>query len=268
MSDKKVTIVTVCFNCESSIQETMASVLRQSSNQYEFIIIDGQSTDNTLSIIKKCVALFEDKHIQLKFISEKDEGIYNAMNKGLSLSTCEWIYFLNSGDTFYSDTVIETVLKAINNFETADVVYGSINTQCLGQQRISYPRELAEFNKKMPFCHQGVFAKRELLLKYPFDEKYTIIADYKMFYELYLQKYVFKKLDIIIANYSLRGRSSGNSFVAYKESINMKNELGVDIDPINIRLFKYLYHYILDKVGKSDFIKKIHVNNMFKRGVL
>ena len=111
-----ISIITVVFNCEKYLEETIKSVINQTYDNIEYIIIDGGSSDGTLDIIKK----YEDKITY--WVSEKDGGIYDAMNKGIELSHGEWINFMNGGDIFFNKTVIEDVFLS-NNFKNIDIVY-------------------------------------------------------------------------------------------------------------------------------------------------
>lgn len=121
-----ITIITVAYNAVKDIENTILSVLNQTYPNIEYIIIDGGSTDGTLDIIKK----YEDKISY--WVSEADKGIYDAMNKGALKATGEWLNFMNAGDTFYDQQVLEKVFKD-NDWSDADVIYGDIN--------IEYPKK-------------------------------------------------------------------------------------------------------------------------------
>ena len=112
-----ITIITVCRNAEAAIEKTIQSVIKQNYPQIEYIIIDGRSTDRTLEIIGS----YEDKY-PIKVISEPDHGIYDAMNKGLSYATGDYIQFLNAGDTLLEETTIEQVVNLIQG-KKADIFY-------------------------------------------------------------------------------------------------------------------------------------------------
>lgn len=116
----KVSIITVCYNSSATIEETINSVINQSYKNIEYIVVDGKSTDNTLSIVKK----FGDKISQ--YISEPDNGIYDAMNKGIALATGDIIGILNSDDVFYDLQVIKKMVDAFTTNPSLDSVYGNI----------------------------------------------------------------------------------------------------------------------------------------------
>ena len=120
----KISIVTVTFNCDSVIEATIKSVISQTYPNYEYIIIDGKSHDNTLNIIDKYKARID------KLISEPDKGIYDAMNKAINMSTGDWIIFMNAGDVFYSVDAIEKIMSQYDG--SADVIYGNSIRRQLG----------------------------------------------------------------------------------------------------------------------------------------
>ena len=116
----KISLITVCYNSEETIKDTIESVLKQTYRNYEYIIIDGKSKDKTLDIIKSYEKKFDSK---LKYISESDEGLYDAMNKGIALATGDIIGILNSDDILYDKNVFQNV---VDNFTNCDGVYSNL----------------------------------------------------------------------------------------------------------------------------------------------
>jgi len=169
----KISIITVCLNSEKTIESTIQSVVNQTCDNIEYIIIDGVSKDNTLNIIQK----YSNK-ISL-VISEKDRGIYDAMNKGIKNSSGEIIYFLNSGDYFFDKTIVEKVMNKFD--ENIDLIYGDIiRYKCNGNKKyISY-----KFSNVFDFlmngiCHQAIFSRRRVFLHNSlFNTHYPKYADY------------------------------------------------------------------------------------------
>ena len=172
----KVSIITVCYNSEDYIEEAIKSVLIQTYKNIGYIIIDGKSTDGTLEIVNK----YRDKIS--KIISEKDEGIYDAMNKGVKIAAGDIIYFLNSDDQLIDENVIGDVVNKFEKNDKLSLLYGDV----ISEDRTSRNVELWKFgniNKKNIIyewlCHQGIFAKKYLFNKIGmFDKHYKIAADY------------------------------------------------------------------------------------------
>ena len=117
----KISIITVCFNAQNVIEACIQSVLSQTYLNIEYVIVDGQSTDGTLSIVHK----YKDRIT--KIISEKDTGIYDATNKGIQASNGDVVYFLNSDDRLYDDEVIENIIEQFKEDKSLDIVYGKVH---------------------------------------------------------------------------------------------------------------------------------------------
>ena len=173
MFQPKLSVITIVYNSAADIERTMLSVLNQTYPNIEYIIIDGLSTDGTLDIIKK----YQDKISKL--ISEKDEGIYDAMNKGLAVATGDYVLFMNSGDEFYSN---DTVAQVFSSSEGADIYYGETEMidatgQSLGQRRHKAPENFTwrSFQYGMSVSHQAIYVKRSIAE--PFDRQYHLSAD-------------------------------------------------------------------------------------------
>jgi glycosyltransferase involved in cell wall biosynthesis len=172
MFQPKLSVITVVYNDIKGIERTMLSVLNQTYPNIEYILIDGLSTDGTFNVIKK----YQDR---IRLISEKDEGIYDAMNKGLAMATGDYVLFMNSGDEIYA---ADTVAKVFATANDADIYYGEtemINDkgESLGQRRHKAPEDfnLKSFRYGMSISHQAIYIR--LLLTQPFDRKYTLSAD-------------------------------------------------------------------------------------------
>lgn len=197
-----ITIITVSYNVKNTIEQTILSVINQNFSDFEYIIIDGGSTDGTVEIIKQ----YEDK-ITL-WVSERDEGIYDAMNKGVKLAKAKWINFMNAGDTFYDLNVFTSVFW---EDRMSDVIYGD-NMLCYDWGKILLaPDDLRNMNEHMTFGHQTVFMIKELLVKYPFDCSFKIAADYNLFYTVYKANYVFEYVPICISLFSANDGISSNT---------------------------------------------------------
>lgn len=192
----KVSIITVCRNAAELIEATMLSVLNQKYGNIEYIIIDGASTDGTQDIVNK----YFDRIAY--FISEPDKGIYDAMNKGLSHATGEWVNFMNAGDTFADDMVLADMFDGNVYGDEVKVIGGNTKNVFADREEIHHA-ELAEvIPQRLPFSHQASFVRKEVCR---FDTKYRIAADYNLFYNIF-DKYgasAFFIVDQVIACYRM-----------------------------------------------------------------
>lgn len=173
MFNPKLSIITIVYNNVADIERTALSVLNQTYTNIEYIVIDGASTDGTSNIIQK------HKDGISQFISEKDKGIYDAMNKGLKIATGDYVLFMNSGDELFAK---DTVKQVFASQPDADIYYGEteiINNlgQNMGQRRHKAPETFTwrGFNLGMSISHQAIYIKRSLIE--PYDETYQLSAD-------------------------------------------------------------------------------------------
>jgi len=195
-----ITVVTVVYNGEEFLEETILSVINQTYENVEYIIIDGGSTDGTLDIIKKYDAQID------YWVSEPDGGIYDAMNKGITLATGEWINFMNAGDSFYTDKVLREIFESEISLEV-DIFYGNYNVIYPAKKRIRKAGNHANMWKGSQICHQSSFIRCSLHKQNLFDTKTGIVADFRFFYESYQQGACFKYIDVVISNYAAGGIS-------------------------------------------------------------
>ena len=199
-----ITVVTVVYNGEKFLEDTILSVINQTYDNVEYIIIDGGSTDGTLEIIKKY------EHAIDYWVSEKDKGIYDAMNKGIDLATGEWINFMNGGDAFYEKTSIKKVFDT-QYLSTVDIVYG--NHQVVypsGRKRYAKAGQIKNFWKGSQFCHQASFVKTAYHKVLKFNLCTKIAADFEFFYKAWKTKKVFQFADVTIARFEAGGISDVN----------------------------------------------------------
>lgn len=172
----KLSVITIVYNNVKDIERTMLSILNQTYSNIEYIVIDGASNDGTLEIIKK----YENRIAKL--ISEKDKGIYDAMNKGLALATGDYVLFMNSGDEIYE---LDTVEKIFATAPNADIYYGETemydeNWQSLGRRRHQAPEHFTweSFKYGMSISHQAIYIKRSLTEPYNLQYKYSADIDW------------------------------------------------------------------------------------------
>ena len=173
--DPLFSIITVTWNAAAAIVPTLESVQRQTSSDYEMLIVDGASTDDTLRIVR------EASIASLRVFSEPDKGLYDAMNKGLALARGRYVIFLNAGDSFASDTVLARL--AMLATENPGVIYGQTQLvddarDVVGMRHLTAPKRLtaASFLNGMVVCHQAFVARRDLVPQ--FDLQYRYSADY------------------------------------------------------------------------------------------
>ncbi|MDR0408150.1 MAG: glycosyltransferase [Campylobacteraceae bacterium] len=208
-----ISVVTVVFNGKDFIEDTILSVINQTYKNIEYIIIDGGSTDGTIDIIKK----YKDK---ITFwISEKDDGIYDAMNKGTIKARGEWLNYMNAGDKFYKNTTIEEISEELDKMGDVVVIYG--DTEMVFDKHNKYIRHAKKDGHKYhhQFVHQSSFIKKDIALKYPYDTSFKIAGDTDFFTKLYNKGYKFAKINNIISIFNIIGVSSGLNFKMYLEEI-------------------------------------------------
>ncbi|MDJ1502184.1 glycosyltransferase [Xanthocytophaga agilis] len=169
----KLTIITPTYNAAATLEETILSVVNQSYKNIEYILIDGNSTDTTINIIKEYAA----KYPIIRWISEPDEGIYDAMNKGVGMSTGEWIYFLGSDDILYTKTTINDLFSSVDT-SLWDVIYGDVIFKVSGI-RYNGAFTVAKLYWQN-ICHQAIFARKEIFDTIGlFNTNYKVLADYE-----------------------------------------------------------------------------------------
>lgn len=170
----KVTVITVCFNAEEKLETTLTSVLSQRYPNLEYIVIDGASTDRTLSIIQKHSSEL------IRVYSQPDQGLYDAMNKGLLLASGEWVIYMNSGDTFYLE---ETLKEMVEAGHQADFIYGHPLVIGIDGDEHVWHKVIPDGNsirpesflKGMVVCHQALLVRRQIAPA--FDLRYRVASD-------------------------------------------------------------------------------------------
>ena len=163
---EKVTVITVARNARNDLRRTMESVARLSYPDVEYIVVDGASTDGTVEMLEKSKGV--------RWTSEADRGIYDAMNKGVTKATGEWVIFMNAGDRFASDDVIERVFSHPET-DAADVIYGDVVKR--GTVCSASPEPVD--GHRMFFCHQSCIARCKCLIDTPFDISHRMSDDFK-----------------------------------------------------------------------------------------
>lgn len=199
----KISIITVTFNCQGSIEATINSILTQHFPNFELIIIDGASTDGTLNVINKYKSRIKC------IVSEPDNGIFDAMNKGIERANGDFVLFMNSGDTFVNNDV----LSLINFDKEYGVIYGNMVINVRNKKLECKPEPFfksKDYIKTMGICHQCIFVRTDLAKRYKFAPEFKIAADFNMIFQIWKKGYKFKYVDVPIANYDTTGFSAQN----------------------------------------------------------
>ena len=175
-----ISVITICYNAAKVLPLTMESVLSQDYGNFEYIIQDGNSTDNTPDIVKDYTEKFAAKNIRFVYNRESDGGIYDAMNRAVSSAQGDYINFMNAGDCFYDSHVLCSISEAAapeGNQEVPVIIYGDCAVYEYGRFYL-FPKSLEKIEESMPFSHQSVFAASEFLREHPFNTSYRYSADY------------------------------------------------------------------------------------------
>jgi glycosyltransferase involved in cell wall biosynthesis len=241
-----ITIVTVVYNNKDFLERTILNVHNQQFEFFEYIVVDGNSTDGTIDIIKK-----HETKISI-WKSEKDTGIYNAMNKAIGLSSGEWIFFLNAGDVFVDEYVLEKVSAHLTNSEY-DIVYGDILKHDKSGNLFVKKSTAPGDKHKMYFCHQSVFCRTEICREMPFDEKYSMSADLKFFKLAFQKGFRFKQIDLPITIFDTTGVSNRNRTKGLRENIKVIKEINTFSSRIKLlpRLYFTLFFAVISKLKKT-----------------
>lgn len=215
MKNYKISIITVNYNDKSGLKKTIDSVINQSFKDFEFIVIDGGSTDGSKELLKENSALIT------YWSSEPDSGIYHAMNKGVRIATGNYLLFLNSGDCLYNNDVLEKANLEIDNkyaIYYADIIYDEI----VRQTKRSFPEYLTfGFFYEKNLSHQATFIQRNLFEQlFYYNEDYKIASDWELFiYAICKENVSYKHLNFVLTNYDATGISSdtNNHKLMYQE---------------------------------------------------
>lgn len=219
MRRTKISVVTVVYNAKDLIAGTVNSVLNQDYGEIEYIIVDGGSTDGTMDYLNSCKECFA--HL----VSERDEGIYDAMNKGTKLATGEWILFMNAGDCFVNNHVLSDVFTE-KDYNQVSVIYGDTIANYTWGKAFLPARFFSQKDINLPFCHQSAFVRTDLMRKHPFDLSYKVAADYNLFYTLYKECRTFKHIELPVSQYDTTGFSTTRVISTYREVAKTKGEVG------------------------------------------
>ena len=210
------TIITVTYNALKILDKTILSVINQTYNNIEYIIIDGKSDDGTVDLIRK----YENKINY--WISEPDQGLYDAMNKGLQAATGDYVWFLNAGDVFKNENAISELVEIAVQNGVPDILYGETDLidkegKRIGERRLKAPAHLTwkSFKMGMLVCHQAFIVKRELAPLY--NLQYHFSADFDWCIQCMKKAKTIVNTNRILVNYLQEGLTTANRKASLKE---------------------------------------------------
>lgn len=222
----KISVITVTYNAEETLEKTILSVLTQTYLHVEYIIVDGASKDKTLSIINRHVNRIA------QVVSEPDKGLYDAMNKGIRLATGDYLCFLNAGDTFHRNDTLQQMVLTLPKDNLPDVIYGETalvdnEGHFTRMRRLSAPRVLTwkSFKQGMLVCHQAFFAKRTLAE--PYDLQYRFSADFDWCIRIMKKAQTMHNTHLTVIDYLEEGLTTKNHKASLRERfLIMKKHYG------------------------------------------
>ncbi|WP_394127406.1 glycosyltransferase family 2 protein [Vibrio hepatarius] len=208
-----ISVITVNYNNSESLNVTLNNLKEQINIKFELVIIDGGSSDNSVSVVN------EYEEIVTKFVSEPDSGIYNAMNKGIGFAKGDYIIFMNAGDTFIDENTFSEIEKEMTENPGFDIYYSdAIYTK--SDFEYTHHADSSLLMSKMPFNHQSAVIKRILHEEILYNEFYRISSDYDFFLRAHKRSATFHKLKTKIARHSLDGISVTSPFHSCLESVH------------------------------------------------
>lgn len=215
----KFSIITVTYNADKILEDTIQSVISQTYHSFEYLIIDGGSKDNTLHIVNQ----YKDRIHRI--VSEPDQGLYDAMNKGIRLATGDYLCFLNAGDKLHGMDTLQLMVHSMQKLkELPDVLYGETaivdsNGHFLRMRRLSTPQELTwkSFQKGMLVCHQAFFAKRELAKDENYNLSYKFSADFDWCIRIMKRAKYMHNTRLTLIDYLNEGMTTKNHKASLKE---------------------------------------------------
>lgn len=251
MINTKITVVTVTYNAQEYIEQTIKNILEQDYKNIEYLVIDGGSTDTTVDIIKQY-----EQNIEY-WVSQPDKGIYDAMNKAIDKASGEWIIFMNAGDTFYSNDSIKKFLQDVNTY--TELYNGAINfidsTTC--EEKIRFPNGLEKVWITVPCWHQASFIKTSLMKEYKYSLEYKIAGDHDFYLKCFKDNKKFQFTNTIIANMVGGGLHQQQAKLAHIESMKIIANYAPNIDLV------YKSTFYLNLYEKNPFLNNFIFSKSF-----
>lgn len=238
-------IVTVCKNSKNTIADTFESLLSQNFTDFEYIVIDGESYDGTVEIIKRYSSKFDERNIKFNWVSEKDNGIYEAFNKGIDKCSGKYIGIINSDDSYTRDALFH-VYEAIHSNPGYDVYHGLLRCICNGEVMLIIGKNAKRLESGM-IQHPTCFVDKRIYEKYgKFTLKYKYVSDYEFMLRIHQEKCNFFLMEYIIANFDENG--AGNCYESQIEALKLNREYKLS-SPLKL-MGKYIKIIILRLIEK------------------
>lgn len=213
---KKLSVITITWNAAATLERTLRSVREQSWPHIEHLIIDGGSDDGTLELIGRFA------HEQLRWVSEPDRGLYDAMNKGAAMAKGDYLCFLNAGDTFFAADTVEKMMLTFEDASAPDILYGETAIvddagTFLHMRRLKAPEKLnwKSFRQGMVVCHQAFIVKRELFE--PYNLAYRFSSDFDWSIRMMKKATSIHNTRLTLINYLNEGMTTRNRKASLKE---------------------------------------------------
>lgn len=226
MPESKIifSVITVTYNAQKHIERTIESVLEQTYDNVEYIIIDGDSTDSTVKIAKRYIDRIA------KIISEPDKGLYHAMNKAFNIATGDFICFLNAGDTFYEKDTLIKVASLLNNnnneHSLPDIIYGEtaivdVNGRFIRMRRLKTPQQLTwkSYRNGMTVCHQAFWVRTSIAERYNLNYRYS--SDFDWCIRMAKKANRIKNTHLTLVYYLNEGLTTSNRWASLKERFSI-----------------------------------------------
>ncbi|MDO4707338.1 MAG: glycosyltransferase family 2 protein [Porphyromonadaceae bacterium] len=249
MQEPLISVITICYNAELCIERTLRSVSEQTYKHIEYIIIDGASTDGTLTLVTQLAPTAE-------VLSDPDRGIYDAMNKGLARASGDYVWFMNAGDAFYSAQTVAQLVEAVRQRgECPDIIYGDtmlIDSEGreLGLRRLRPPQHLSadSFRAGMLVCHQAFVCRRSLAPRYDLRYRYSADVDWCIRAMQGAKTYLF--ISSPIACYLREGATTRHRFASLRERFDvMRRHYG--LVPTLLRYLFFALRLIAQKLFRA-----------------
>lgn len=260
----KVSVVTVTYNCEEAIESTIESVLAQTYSNIEFLIIDGGSTDRTLDVIQS----YKDRIDY--FVSEKDRGIFDAMNKGIKAATGDWIIFMNAGDGFANPNALNLFMEQID--DDVVIAYGNTIMVCKGYYYFLPPAELDTMAEQMPMQHQSTLIRLRYHKEHLFDITYKLAGDYNFLYNCYYHDHCkFQYIPVELSFFDNAGGASKDNHVkAVRECLRFYDMKDKMMHRLKMEYGVFIYQivsWIKQKLLDSAKSQEVELLGLKRKGI-